>query len=219
MKHVAANDGRDEFGEAPVIEGIVLDFGGVFTKTRPRDIVLHRCEDQLGLARGALLDLLFAGEHWWSVSTGRISANSYWQHVCGILGGQVPAALGPFEYNPFAYEELNATMVALVGRLHRHFKVGLLSNATPYLEVLIAQNGLTNLFDAVVNSARVGLRKPDPEVYRLMMARLRLEPRQCLFVDDKERNAEVARALGMNAIVFRSAANLERALRDEHVLG
>jgi putative hydrolase of the HAD superfamily len=218
MKRVAANDGRDEFWEAPMIRGIIFDFGGVFTKTHARDVVLHRCEDQLGLARGALLDLLFAGEHWWSVSTGRVSADSYWQHICDVLGGQVPPALGPFKHNPFAYEELNGTMVALVRRLHRHFKTGLLSNATPYLETLIAQNSLSDLFDVVVNSARVGLRKPDPQVYRLTAARLGLKLRQCLLVDDKERNTEIAQALGMKAIVFRSAANLERELRDQHVL-
>ena len=175
------------------MRAIIFDFGGVFTKTRSRDLVLHRCEDQLGLARGALWGLLFVGEHWWSVSTGKASAEGYWQRICDALGGQVPPALEPFKHNPFAYEELNGTMVALVRRLHRRFKIGLLSNATPYLEVLIEQKGLMDLFDIIVNSARVGLRKPDPEIYRLTVAKLELEPQQCLFVDDKERNTEVAR--------------------------
>jgi epoxide hydrolase-like predicted phosphatase len=200
------------------MRGIIFDFGGVFTKTRPRDVVLHRCEDQLGLPRGALLGLLFAGQHWWLMSTGNTSADDYWQYIRDALGGPVPPALEPFKYNPFAYEELNGTMVILVRRLRRRFRIGLLSNATPYLEVLIEQNRLAYLFDIIVNSARVGLRKPDPEIYRLTVARLEPEPQQCLFVDDKERNTEVAQALGLKAVVFRSAANLERQLRDQHVL-
>jgi putative hydrolase of the HAD superfamily len=200
------------------MRAIIFDFGGVFTKTRSRDVVLHRCEHQLGLARGALLGLLFVGENWWSVSTGKTSADGYWQRICDALGGQVPPALEPFKHNPFAYEELNATMVSLVRRLHRRFKIGLLSNATPYLEVLIEQNGLKDLFDVIVNSARVGLRKPGHEIYRLTVAKLKLEPQQCLFVDDKERNTEVAQALGMKAVVFRSAADLERQLRARHML-
>jgi putative hydrolase of the HAD superfamily len=218
MKDAAVHHGRTKTGEAPAMSGIIFDFGGVFTKTHPRDVILHRCEDQLGLPRGALLGLLFVGEQWWLMSTGSISADDYWQRICDALGGQVPAALEPFKHNPFAYEELNGTMVALVRRLHRRFRIGLLSNATPYLEVLIEQNGLAYRFDTLVNSARVGLRKPDPEIYRLTVARLELEPQQCLFVDDKERNTEVAQALGMKAVVFRSAANLERQLRDRHVL-
>ena len=204
--------------EPPAIEGIILDFGGVFTKTRPRDIVLHRCEEQLGLASDVLLRLLFTGEHWWSVSTGKISADSYWQHFRDALGGQIPPALEAFRHNPFAYEELNETMVALVRRLHRRYRIGLLSNATPYLEVLIERYGLTDLFDVIVNSARVGLRKPDPEIYRLTLTGLRLDARHCLFIDDKQRNTEAAQALGMKALVFRSAAALERRLRDWQVL-
>jgi putative hydrolase of the HAD superfamily len=218
MKLAAANHGTANTGEAPGMRGIIFDFGGVFTKTHSRDVVLHGLEDQLGLARGALLGLLFAGENWWSVSTGKTSADSYWRRICDALGGQVPPALESFKHNPFAFDELNGTMVALARRLHRRHKIGLLSNATPYLEVLIEQNGLADLFDIIVNSARVGLRKPDPEIYRLTLAKLELEPRHCLFVDDKERNTEVAQTLGMKALVFRSAADLERQLRHRHAL-
>jgi epoxide hydrolase-like predicted phosphatase len=200
------------------MRGIIFDFGGVFTRTRSRDVVLQRCEDRLSLSRGTLLSLLFAGEHWWSVSTGKISADDYWQRISEALGDQVPPDLEPFRHNPFAYEELNWTMVDLVRRLYRHYKIGLLSNATPYLEVVLEENGLTDLFDVIVNSARVGLRKPDPEIYGLTMARLRLEPQQCLFVDDKERNTKVAQALGMHAVIFRSAAALERQLREQNRL-
>lgn len=201
------------------MRGIIFDFGGVFTKTRSRDAVLHRCEDQLGLARGALLDLLFSGEHWWALSTGKISAESYWRRIRDALGGRVPPALEAFQYNPFAYEELNAAMIVLLRRLHRRFRIGLLSNATPYLEVLLEQNGLLELFDEIVNSARVGLRKPDPEIYRLMLTRLALEPQRCLFVDDKQRNTQVAQAMGMEVVVFRSARDLEWQLRHRHLLG
>lgn len=206
-------------GKARTMRGIIFDFGGVLTRPRSRDVVLHRCEDQLGLARGALTGLLFIGENWWSLSTGKSSADDYWQHIRDALRGQVPLALEPFQHNPFAYEELNVKMVALVRRLHRRYKTGLLSNATPYLEVLIEQHGLTDLFDVIVNSSRVGLRKPDPEIYTLTLTRLGLKPQHCLFVDDKERNTEVAQCLGMKAVVFRSAADLERQLRDQQVLG
>ena len=66
----------------------------------------------------------------------------------------------------------------------------------------------TRLVDVAVNSARVGLRKPDPQIYRLTVDRMGLPPEECVFVDDKERNTAVAEMLGMKAIVFRSAAQL-----------
>ena len=41
-----------------MLKGIIFDFGGVFTKTQRRDRILQRCEDELGLARDALKELL-----------------------------------------------------------------------------------------------------------------------------------------------------------------
>jgi len=196
----------------PALAGIIFDFGGVFTKTRRRDQILHRCEDNLGLARGTLLGLLFAGEHWLAVSTGKISAEQYWQAIGKALNGTVPAELEPFRYNPFAYEELNQKMVALGRRLHQRYAIALLSNATPYLEALLATYGLEDVFDVVVNSARVGMRKPDVGIYQWTLDKMSMLAEQCLFVDDKERNTAVAEALGMKALVFRSAAHLERQL-------
>jgi putative hydrolase of the HAD superfamily len=56
------------------------------------------------------------------------------------------------------------------------------------------------LFDVIVDSSQVGLRKPDPEIYRLTCARLGVAPERCLFVDDLLCNVEAATALGMQTI-------------------
>jgi len=196
-----------------MLKGVILDFGGVLTITRPRQAVLRRCEGQLGLAEGELTSLLFASEHWRAVSTGRITADAYWQRVHEQLGVPLPAALAPFKHNPFAYERLNGRMVGLTRRLHRRYCTALLSNATLFLDSLLADEGLTGLFDVIVNSARVGRRKPDSEIFALTLRRMGLPPDVCLFVDDKERNTTVAQSLGMRVVVFRSAAHLMRELR------
>jgi putative hydrolase of the HAD superfamily len=198
---------------AHTLKGIIFDFGGVFTQTAPRKAILRRCENDLGLGRGELARLLFSGEHWWAVSTGKATADAYWEAMRSALGGSMPAALEPFKFNPFAYEKLNQRMIRLGRRLHGHHQTALLSNATPYLDTLLVQHELTDLFDVIVNSARVGLRKPEAAIYKLTMDRLGLEPAQCLFVDDKERNTRVAEGLGMTAVVFRSAADCMRRLK------
>lgn len=195
------------------LKGLILDFGGVFTKTRTRDLILRRCERELRLAPGTLTTLLFSGDHWWLVSTGEISADEYWAYICHALEGRVPTILEPFRYNPFAYEELNLRTAKLVSKWRKRYKIALLSNATPYLEALIAQHGLDCLFDVIVNSSRVGLRKPDIRIYELTLERLQLLPQECVFVDDKPRNRDVARALGISAVLFRSATSLERQVR------
>ncbi|MGA7988006.1 MAG: HAD family phosphatase [Candidatus Dormiibacterota bacterium] len=56
------------------------------------------------------------------------------------------------------------------------------------------------LFDIVIDSSKVGLRKPDPEIYHLTCKRLGVSPERCLFIDDLLCNVEAATALGMQTI-------------------
>ena len=61
------------------------------------------------------------------------------------------------------------------------------------------------IFELVVDSGFVGMRKPDPEIYELTLARLgaAISAEECLFVDDILVNVETARAIGMTAVHFR----------------
>jgi putative hydrolase of the HAD superfamily len=75
---------------------------------------------------------------------------------------------------------------------------------------------LDRMFDAVVISDRVGLRKPSPEIYELTAAKIGLLPSDCLFVDDTEHNLPAARDLGMGTLFFTGAdgqvAEIERLI-------
>jgi putative hydrolase of the HAD superfamily len=56
------------------------------------------------------------------------------------------------------------------------------------------------LFDHVIESSKVGLRKPDPRIYQMMCGRLDAAPAQCVYLDDLGVNCKPAAALGMTAI-------------------
>ena len=65
---------------------------------------------------------------------------------------------------------------------------------------------IDELFEVVVDSAFVGLRKPDPAIYSLTLERLGgVAAERCVFVDDLEVNCDTARELGMTAVRFESA--------------
>jgi putative hydrolase of the HAD superfamily len=61
------------------------------------------------------------------------------------------------------------------------------------------------IFELVVDSAFVGMRKPDPEIYELTLQGLELPGEACLFVDDLERNCVAARTAGMQTVTYRDA--------------
>ena len=65
---------------------------------------------------------------------------------------------------------------------------------------------IDDLFELVVDSAFVGMRKPEPEIYALTLERLGLPAAACVFVDDLEPNVVAAREAGMRGIVYRDTA-------------
>jgi len=74
------------------------------------------------------------------------------------------------------------------------------------------------LFRDVVISAEVGLSKPDPAVWRLLLDRNGLAAQACVYIDDAQTHVDAAAALGLRAIRFESARQLRAALGAEGVL-
>jgi putative hydrolase of the HAD superfamily len=66
-------------------------------------------------------------------------------------------------------------------------------------------------FDAVIESSKIGIRKPDPRIYQMMCELLELEPQACVYLDDLGINCKPASQLGMTAIKVTSE---DQALAD-----
>jgi 2-haloacid dehalogenase len=75
-----------------------------------------------------------------------------------------------------------------------------------------------NWFDAVVVSGEVKLIKPDPRIFKLLLAKLQRRAEDCVFIDDATANVTVARQLGFRTIHFHSPAHLRKELRQMGIL-
>ncbi len=85
----------------------------------------------------------------------------------------------------------------------RGLRLGLLTNnVKEFGEHWRTMFPLEELFEDVVDSSHVGMRKPEPEIYELTCARLGIRPVDAVFVDDNADNVAAARALGMEAVHF-----------------
>ncbi len=89
-----------------------------------------------------------------------------------------------------------------------------LSNYPEWFDLIDEKLGLSDQLDGAFLSWRIGVRKPDPEIYRYAADKLGVDPGHCLFVDDVEGNCEGARAVGMQAVRFAGAAQLRSHLVD-----
>ena len=100
--------------------------------------------------------------------------------------------------------EVHAPMVDAVRRCGVHLKTGLLTNnflgGSKAARRESAMGELFTLFDVVIESSQVGVRKPDPRFYELACEQLAIRPDEAVFLDDLGVNLKPARALGMTTI-------------------
>lgn len=88
---------------------------------------------------------------------------------------------------------------------NRGYKVYYLSNWSSWTHDLLLQAGKFNflkLMDGGVFSYDVGCRKPDPEIYEVLLKKYNINPKESIFFDDKEKNIKTANKLGINGVVF-----------------
>jgi HAD superfamily hydrolase (TIGR01509 family) len=102
---------------------------------------------------------------------------------------------------PFhAMMELYPETLEVLERLKAHgFTLGVISDTFPSLRASLESLGIAGYFDSFTASSVVGASKPDPRIYAAATRSLGVDPRHCVFVDDREEEADGARELGFTA--------------------
>jgi putative hydrolase of the HAD superfamily len=122
---------------------------------------------------------------------------------------------------PLLSGDLRPEMVQALRRVGASFKTGCITNNLPANAIGSASGRslyiaeVMVLFDHIIESAKIGLRKPDPRIYHMMIEALGVDPKDCVYLDDLGVNLKPARAMGMTTIKVTDApqaiAELESA--------
>jgi putative hydrolase of the HAD superfamily len=94
----------------------------------------------------------------------------------------------------------------------------MLSNIDDRYTKLIRDFGFYKPFEPCLLSCEMGLEKPDPKAYELLLKTINLPAEEIVFIDDKEENVEAAKAMGIDAILFTSEPQLRGELNKRGVL-
>ncbi len=191
---------------------LLVDYGGVLTTSITRSFRAF-CRE-IGVASELVKETFleaYGGPHGdgpvHQVETGRITGEEFAAGLAAVLSDKAGVEISPdgLLRRLFAKVELDETMLAAVAGARRAgIRTGLLSNS--WGREGYPRERFPALFDAVVISGEVGLRKPDPAIYALAARRLGVVPHDCVFVDDLDSNIAAAEAAGMVGIVHRDAA-------------
>ena len=95
------------------------------------------------------------------------------------------------------------------------YLMGTINNESRELNLYrIEKFGMRSIFSLFVSSCFVGLRKPEPDIYRLALEITQKRPEECCFIDDRALNLEVAKRMGMHTIEMNDAAQLRSELQN-----
>lgn len=191
------------------ITAVVFDYGGVLTG--PPFERVSDFEAQNGLPQGAIMDL-FSGPEWtelyvgkgsireWMISLGRRIQAEHGVRINLRELGVLMAGDGP-----------TPLMLETIAELHeRGVTLGILTNNVA--EVGWREMVPPQLLDVVVDSSEVGMVKPDPAIYELLLEKLGRPASEVAYFDDLEENIPPARALGINAFVYIDAVQCRKEL-------
>ncbi len=183
-----------------MIKAVIFDWGGVLMRTEDAS-GRRKWEQRLGLPLYSVDQIVHGSRSWKQAQSGEMTDEAYWADVGRQLGinGE---ALQEFRHDYFSGDVLDQELIDLIRRLRPRVKTALLSNASPYLATELERYGVADAFDVIVISGVVGVQKPDPAVYRIVLDRLGVAPGEAVFVDDFRRNIRAAQELGIHTIHF-----------------
>jgi putative hydrolase of the HAD superfamily len=207
-----------------VIRAIVSDFGGVLTTPMIEGFLAYQDQsgvtvEELGRAMAEAQDR-YGEQPLFQLERGEISEEEFG----GRLAETLPGDFDLRHLREIYFEQLqpNAEMIDYMRELRgRGLRMALCTNNVREWEPLWRAKlpELDEIFEVVVDSAFVGVRKPEPRIYELTLERLGdgLRFADCLLIDDIQLNCDAATALGMKAVRFeetgRTIAAIEAELR------
>jgi putative hydrolase of the HAD superfamily len=191
------------------IAAVIWDFGGVFTSS-PFE-AFNKFEAERGLPKDLIrkINTLNPDTNAWAlferneVDTAGFDAKFLEESTA--LGHPVAGR----DVLPLLSGSLRPRMVAALKTCKQHFKVGCITNNVVSMHSpgqdetqrgAGAMGQVMPLFDAIIESSKAGVRKPDPRIYQMMCELLAVEPKNCVYLDDLGINCKPAAALGMTAI-------------------
>jgi len=189
-----------------MLEAVIFDFGGVFT-TSPFD-AFARYEQEKGLPVDIIRRTNATNHHdnaWAKFERAELDLEAFdelFATESRVLGAEVRGR----DVLPLLSGDPRPEMLEALRRVKTRFKTGCITNNLP-ANAIGSKGGrsiygaeVMVLFDHIIESAKIGLRKPDPRIYQMMTEALGVDPKHCVYLDDLGVNLKPARAMGMTTI-------------------
>jgi len=192
-----------------MIKAVIFDLGGVLIED-----VLYQLSGEIALKEKLNQDTLFEvihGRYWRLFRTNKLSEEKFFGNAKKDL--KLKTSIKSLKAMARKYTKINQKVLKIIKKLKRNYPLYAFNNeAKPWNEFKKNKYKLNKLFVKLVSSCDERLDKPNPLFYKRLMKRIKQNPRNCIFIDDKAENLKPARKLGMQTILFKSVEQLIKDL-------
>ena len=201
--------------QTPKIKAVVFDFGGVIAKT-DRNEVAHFIAQTLNISTDQVIELIAQLKV--RALEGK-NERGFWLDYANSKGIKLPDNwLEQLNEVRFHALKIIPGMVDLVKNLQKQgYQTALLSNVKESKAQIKRHLGLYELFHPALFSYEIGVSKPNLEVYHILLERLKMNPEQVLFIDNKPLNVEAAKSLDIDAVLFVNTNQLTEDLKQRGI--
>jgi putative hydrolase of the HAD superfamily len=191
-----------------MISAVIFDLGGVILKNGVYTAI-PLYEKKHKMPKGYLRNL-FDGKYLIPLELGKIKEEDFWKG----LSQDLQQDISDFKTLVFKNFLPISETWKIAKKCKKNYKLGLLTNnLKEWTDRLERKYNLSKLFDIIVVSAEVGMRKPDPKIYQLITKKLKIKPTECVFIDDLQENVKGAKKLGIKSFQFKSSSQCEKELK------
>ena len=193
------------------LKNIVFDLGGVVLNWDPDAIIGRVFEDSEDRAR--IRSDIFSHQDWLDLDRGTIELGSALRRFASRTGISLGKVLHLVDLVPRSLTPMEETIQLIATLKALGYKIFCLSNMNrPTYGFLKRRYGFWDLFDGRVISSHIRMLKPEPEIYRHLLAKYELAPGETIFIDDTLVNVQTAATLGIEVIHFESPEQCRRQL-------
>ncbi len=192
----------------PVIKAVIFDLGGVIMSGGYLPFLHHYCLKCLTPQGKKKIDEL---EH--EVNLGNITETKFYKEISKVFG----VHLTPKQMHNKIVEKMqvNKQLVQFIPHIKKA-KVALFSNSIGHMAVdVLHKRGVPvrKTFDKLFISSAIHYAKPDAKAYHYVIRKLKIKPSEAIMVDDRKENIDGAKQIGMQGIIFKTAAQFKRELK------
>jgi putative hydrolase of the HAD superfamily len=201
-----------------MIQAVIFDFGGVITSS-PFE-AFNRLEDERGLPRDFIRGINARDPHtnaWARFERSEITAAQF-DEAFDIEARAAGHPLRGADVIACLYGSVRPEMLEALRRISARLKTGCITNnvATDRPEQIGRTHAVEEamrLFHHVIESSKIGIRKPDPRIYAMMIGTLGVAAQHCVYLDDLGVNLKPAKEMGMATIKVLSGPQALDALQ------